>query len=349
MRVTARAAADRRWSVGLLGAAAYGAGRRRAPPRRAARRVRHRQRVARGTGHLHDVDHDLRRADARPRRRRRPRRAAEPTVDVLGPRRPRRRRCASSSPGSTSWRGSPRPPPARYDAATRAAVRGFQAKRDLEATGVVDQRTWQRLARMTKQPDARPALQRPAPRPGDPRAGRQGRGGPRPAGPAGRDRVALRRRDRAPTTTTTVAAVRGFQAKREIPVTGEVDQRTLDRLHAMTTTPTHEAMYNLGDRSAGALDARCRTGRVLCVDKTSQHAALGRRRQGAEDVRGPLRRLDQRRPARASSPSTQGRATTCRASTARRCRTRCSSPAARRCTTPPTSRPAGTPARRTGA
>ena len=32
----------------------------------------------------------------------------------------------------------------------------------------------------------------------------------------------------------TVEAVRGFQEKREIPVTGKVDQRTLDRLHAMT-------------------------------------------------------------------------------------------------------------------
>ena len=32
----------------------------------------------------------------------------------------------------------------------------------------------------------------------------------------------------------TVEAVRGFQAKREIPVTGEVDQRTLDRLHGMS-------------------------------------------------------------------------------------------------------------------
>ena len=39
---------------------------------------------------------------------------------------------------------------------------------------------------------------------------------------------------------TTVEAVRGFQAKREIPVTGEVDQRTLDRLHAMTYQPTYE-------------------------------------------------------------------------------------------------------------
>jgi len=70
----------------------------------------------------------------------------------------------------------------------------------------------------------------------------------------------------------TAAAVRGFQAKREIPVTGEVDQRTLDRLYAMTATPTDAELHNRGtlpQNSPGALDARCRTGRVLCIDKTS--------------------------------------------------------------------------------
>jgi peptidoglycan hydrolase-like protein with peptidoglycan-binding domain len=66
----------------------------------------------------------------------------------------------------------------------------------------------------------------------------------------------------------TVEAVRGFQAKREIPVTGEVDQRTLDRLHAMTSTPTHEAKHNI-EAELGALDPRCKTGRALCVDKST--------------------------------------------------------------------------------
>ena len=66
----------------------------------------------------------------------------------------------------------------------------------------------------------------------------------------------------------TTAAVRGFQAKREIPVTGEVDQRTLDRLYAMTATPTDAELHNRGN-TPGGLDPRCRTGRVLCIDKTS--------------------------------------------------------------------------------
>jgi len=67
-------------------------------------------------------------------------------------------------------------------------------------------------------------------------------------------------------------AVRGFQAKREIPVTGEVDQRTRDRLSAMTTPPTTAELHNRGTLPAnrpGPLDPRCRTGRVLCIDKSS--------------------------------------------------------------------------------
>ncbi|WP_139982817.1 L,D-transpeptidase family protein [Nocardioides litoris] len=69
----------------------------------------------------------------------------------------------------------------------------------------------------------------------------------------------------------TTAAVEGFQAKREIPVTGEVDRRTMDRLEAMTTEPTADELANrLGTNTPGALDARCSTGRVLCVDKSSR-------------------------------------------------------------------------------
>ncbi len=69
----------------------------------------------------------------------------------------------------------------------------------------------------------------------------------------------------------TTEAVRGFQGKRGFPVTGEVDRRTLDRLHAMTTEPTPAELANqLGENVAGALDPRCTTGRVLCVDKSSR-------------------------------------------------------------------------------
>jgi lipoprotein-anchoring transpeptidase ErfK/SrfK len=69
----------------------------------------------------------------------------------------------------------------------------------------------------------------------------------------------------------TAEAVRGFQAKRGFPVTGEVDRRTLDRLHAMTTEPTEaELADEPTTNEPGALDPRCLDGRVLCVDKTSR-------------------------------------------------------------------------------
>jgi peptidoglycan hydrolase-like protein with peptidoglycan-binding domain len=67
---------------------------------------------------------------------------------------------------------------------------------------------------------------------------------------------------------TTTQAVRGFQAKRGIPVTGEVDQRTLDWLHGMTVQPTYEQMHNI-EPKLGGLDPQCRTGRALCVDKST--------------------------------------------------------------------------------
>ena len=71
----------------------------------------------------------------------------------------------------------------------------------------------------------------------------------------------------------TTKAVRGFQAKREIPVTGAVDQRTLDRLHAMTSEPTEAELANevpsSNGNTPGPLDPRCETGRVLCIDKSS--------------------------------------------------------------------------------
>ncbi len=73
--------------------------------------------------------------------------------------------------------------------------------------------------------------------------------------------------------TATAAAVSGFQAKREIPVTGEVDQRTTDRLREMTTEPTAAELSDAVDDTApvpaGTLDPRCLTGRVMCVDKTT--------------------------------------------------------------------------------
>lgn len=159
-----------------------------------------------------------------------------------------------------------------YDPATREAVAGFQEKRGLRSTGVVDRTTWARLLKMTRVPthDEKFNILRPGPR-------LLGQGD---QGDEVRDLQArLKQIDwisgqvSGTYDAPAVEAVKGFQDKREIPVTGEVDQRTLDRLHEMTSTPSHEEKHNIapktGDTDA-ALDPRCLTGRALCVDKSSQ-------------------------------------------------------------------------------
>ena len=156
----------------------------------------------------------------------------------------------------------------RYDDATRQAVAGFQAKRGLEATGVVDARTWARLLKMTQTPthDQLYNILKPGP-------------AILSEGSEGDDVRALQARLKqigwyfgdvtGVYDAATVEAIQGFQGKREIPVTGDVDQRTLDRLAAMTYEPTHDQLYNV-EPQPGALDPRCQTGRVLCIDKSSQ-------------------------------------------------------------------------------
>jgi peptidoglycan hydrolase-like protein with peptidoglycan-binding domain len=155
-----------------------------------------------------------------------------------------------------------------YDAATIAAVKGFQGKHDLHRTGRLDAATWNRLRAMTTTPSHDAMFNvlhagRPLFRSGD----------------SGHDVRAIQARLRqiawyfGDVTGTydsqTVTAVEGFQAKRAIPVTGAVDRRTLDRLVAMTTTPTTAELQNKLP-SPGKLDPRCLTGRVMCIDKTTR-------------------------------------------------------------------------------
>jgi peptidoglycan hydrolase-like protein with peptidoglycan-binding domain len=154
-----------------------------------------------------------------------------------------------------------------YDESTVVALEGFQGRHGLRTTGVLDRRTWRRLVSMTQQPSHDAMFN--VLHPGTPLYA---------AGAHGSDVRAIQARLKqidwyfgdvtGAYDSRTVSAVKGFQAKRQIPVTGEVDQRTLDRLDAMTTTPTHAALHNQ-EPSPGALDPRCLHGRVMCVDKTS--------------------------------------------------------------------------------
>jgi peptidoglycan hydrolase-like protein with peptidoglycan-binding domain len=156
-----------------------------------------------------------------------------------------------------------------YDRVTKRGVRGFQRKRGFERTGVVDARTWRRLQRMTQKPSEDVLFNR---------AGRTlfepGDSGIRVR------RIQARLRQIAwyfgDVTGTygpsTRKAVYGFQGKRGIPQTGKVDRRTLDLLVGMTTNPTAAELANRPPDPADGrpLDARCRTGLALCIDKTSR-------------------------------------------------------------------------------
>lgn len=157
-----------------------------------------------------------------------------------------------------------------YGEDTAAAVRGFQAKRGLPTSGEVDQKTLDALVQRTKKPTrdqmynilrAGPALLK------------QGATGAKVKDLQARLKQIGWFSGKVTDSygPSTAKAVKDFQTKRGIPVTGEVDQRTLDRLHGMTRQPTHEELNNLQPKvDAPRLDPRCMTGRALCISKTAQ-------------------------------------------------------------------------------
>ncbi|MBR8643434.1 L,D-transpeptidase family protein [Streptomyces tuirus] len=68
----------------------------------------------------------------------------------------------------------------------------------------------------------------------------------------------------------TERAVSGFQGKRGLPRTGRTDTLTWQRLLGMTREPGRWDLYLMGGQPADPPDARCTSGRVLCIDKTSR-------------------------------------------------------------------------------
>ena len=164
-----------------------------------------------------------------------------------------------------------------FDDKTRLAVEGFQTKRNLPVFGFVDQVTMDSLTSMTRQPteDEKNNVLKPGPAlmakgsNGDnvkdlqARLKQIGWYSPNIDGDYG---------------DVTVESVKGFQGKRQLPVTGEVDQRTLDRLTAMTRKPTQDELNNVkptakADESGVTLDDRCLQGRVLCISKAQRKLA----------------------------------------------------------------------------
>ncbi|PUA83101.1 hypothetical protein C7S10_02785 [Nocardioides currus] len=156
----------------------------------------------------------------------------------------------------------------RFDAQTRDGVRTFQARRKRPTSGVVDRATWDKLVAKTTEPTTEALHNIYTPGPAILKLGDRGL-------PVRRLQARLEQVKwwKGEVTgvfeETTVAAVTGFQEKRKIPVTGEVDRRTLDRLAEMTRKPTKAELFNIVP-TGPALDPRCLTGRAMCVDKTSR-------------------------------------------------------------------------------
>ncbi|WP_232506081.1 L,D-transpeptidase family protein [Microlunatus flavus] len=156
-----------------------------------------------------------------------------------------------------------------YGSSTVTGVKGFQGKRGLKKTGSVDPTTWKQLTKRTSTPtkDEKHNVLRPGKA-----IYRQGSTGDKV-----RDLQARLKQigwfSGSVTGTygsATASGVRGFQGKRGIPVTGEVDARTWSRLTAMTRTPTSDAKHNrLPKPSKAGLDSRCMTGRAICISKSS--------------------------------------------------------------------------------
>lgn len=161
-----------------------------------------------------------------------------------------------------------------FDDKTRLAVEGFQGKRGLPVLGFVDQATMDSLTSMTRKPteDEKNNVLKPGP-------------ALMAKGASGDNVKDLQARLKqigwyGPDVNgeyddTTVESVKGFQGKRQLPVTGEVDQRTLDRITSMTRKPTQDELNNVKPTQKPAdsgmtLDDRCLQGRVLCISKTQR-------------------------------------------------------------------------------
>lgn len=164
---------------------------------------------------------------------------------------------------------------AEFTAEMQGAVEGFQAKRGLPVTGEIDEVTLATLSEMTRMPTADEMHNVLTPGPAILSRGSESH--------EVRDlQVRLRLigwYDRAIDGVygnETANAVAGFQQKRGLPETGEVDQRTLDKLHAMTRKPTKDELNNIFTKPKGGnieLDERCLTGRAICISKRARKLA----------------------------------------------------------------------------
>ena len=164
-----------------------------------------------------------------------------------------------------------------FDDKTKLGVEGFQAKRGLPVLGFVDQVTMDNLTSMTRKPTEEEMNN--VLKPGPALMAKGDKGDNVKDLQARMKQIGWYTPDvNGEYDDATVESVKGFQGKRQLPVTGEVDQRTLDRLNSMTRKPTSNELDNVKptqkpEENGMTLDDRCLQGRVLCISKAQRKLA----------------------------------------------------------------------------
>lgn len=151
-----------------------------------------------------------------------------------------------------------------YGPVTTQGVADYQASQGMTATGNLDEKTWASLQSKTQAPSA-DELANMIPGPAVVGAGNA-------SVPEIQHRLTQLKLysgalDGA-LSNATVAAVQAFQTYQGIAVTGEIDQRTLDRLYSVTRAPSPAELRGEEAPMGGfyqELDPRCLKGRVLCL------------------------------------------------------------------------------------
>ncbi|MGN0063619.1 MAG: peptidoglycan-binding protein [Nocardioides sp.] len=154
----------------------------------------------------------------------------------------------------------------RFTEESRKTVRAFQKGRGLTVTGRVNRTTWDALVALTREPTYEEMHNIFTPGKALLKRGSKGRS-VRGLQARLKQRKLYKVGVDGSYGTKTVAAVKAFQKNRRIPVTGEVDKRTLERLRMVTRKPTTAELFPV---KGAPLDSRCTSGRVLCIDKTSR-------------------------------------------------------------------------------
>ena len=156
-----------------------------------------------------------------------------------------------------------------FDADTQLGVAGFQRKYKLKGTkGVAGNAVWKKLLEVTREPTANELNNVYKPGKTLMKKGTKGKKVRNLEARLAQVKL-FKGKVGAVYDAKTVTSVRKWQKKMKLPVTGKVDARTLQRLEKSTRVPTKTEMYNLSVKGS-KLDERCKTGRVLCIDKTDR-------------------------------------------------------------------------------